>query len=177
MKMNADGTKPLHLRCKIDCDRDPSPVRFIKDIALFAPDRFLLSDRDNTPLSEVRAMHERLMTQSYALRSPIKASSEKPLLVCFSHLRWDFVWQRPQHLLSRAVKHYDVLIIEEPTFERGATPRMDVSKRPGGITIAVPRLPEGLSEYEIVAWQRRLVDRLLGREPDSPRILWYYTPM
>ena len=66
-------------------------------------------------------MHERLTTQSYAFRSPFKTTSAKPLLVCFSHLRWDFVWQRPQHLLSRAVKHYDVLIIEEPIFKPGVT--------------------------------------------------------
>ena len=60
-----------------------------------------------------------------------------PLLVCFSHLRWDFVWQRPQHLLSRAAKHYRVLHVEEPKFEKGATPRMDVSKRPGCIAVVV----------------------------------------
>jgi glycosyltransferase involved in cell wall biosynthesis len=122
-------------------------------------------------------MHERLMPQSYALRSPIKASSEKPLLVCFSHLRWDFVWQRPQHLLSRAVKHYDVLIIEEPMFKAGAKPHMDVSDRPQGVTIAVPVLPEGLSHEDILAEQHDLIEELIGREAKSPRMFWYYTPM
>ena len=100
-----------------------------------------------------------------------------PLLVCFSHLRWDFVWQRPQHLLSRAAKHYRVLQIEEPLFEDAATPRMEVSKRPGGIAIAVPVLPTGLSPHEAVRAQRTLVDRLLAAEPDENRIFWYYTPM
>jgi len=100
-----------------------------------------------------------------------------PLLVCFSHLRWDFVWQRPQHLLSRAAKHYRVLLIEEPLVEKDAAPRIDVSKRPGGIAIAVPILPQGLSPHEAVQAQRKLVDRLLGRAPAGPRIFWYYTPM
>ena len=122
------------------------------------------------------------MEERSPARSPVSfasgyADAPAPLLVCFSHLRWDFVWQRPQHLLSRAAKHYRVLQIEEPLFEKGATPRMDVSKRPGGIAIATPVLPEGLSECGVTAWQRRLIDRLLAREPKSPRILWYYTPM
>jgi len=53
-------------------------------------------------------MHERLRTQPHALRLPFKVDPQKPLLVCFSHLRWDFVWQRPQHLLSRAVRRGDL---------------------------------------------------------------------
>ncbi|MGO4388447.1 glycosyltransferase [Microvirga sp. 2YAF29] len=122
-------------------------------------------------------MHERLRTQPHALRSPIKANAEKPLLVCFSHLRWDFVWQRPQHLLSRAAKHYDVLIIEEPIFKAGIQPHMDVSSRPQGVTIAVPMLPEGLSHEDIVAEQHDLIEGLIGREFRDSRVFWYYTPM
>ena len=37
-------------------------------------------------------------------------------LVCFSHLRWDFVYQRPQHLMSRFAKQFRVFFIEEPVF-------------------------------------------------------------
>jgi glycosyltransferase involved in cell wall biosynthesis len=152
-------------------------VRFIKDIVLFAPDRGFPSDRDNTSVYEDRAMHERLMTQSHAFSSPSQVSSEKPLLVCFSHLRWDFVWQRPQHLLSRAVKHYDVLIVEEPIFKAGIRPHMDVSSRPQGVTIAVPMLPEGLSHEDMVAEQHDLIETLIGRESNGMRVFWYYTPM
>ena len=35
-------------------------------------------------------------------------------LLCFSHLRWDFVFQRPQHLLTRCAREHNVLFIEEP---------------------------------------------------------------
>jgi glycosyltransferase involved in cell wall biosynthesis len=122
-------------------------------------------------------MHERLMTQPHALRSPLKMDSEKPLLVCFSHLRWDFVWQRPQHLLSRAAKHYNVLIIEEPVFKPGVTAHMDISDRPQGVMIAVPVLPEGLAHEDVVAEQHDLIEGLIGREAKSPRVFWYYTPM
>lgn len=122
-------------------------------------------------------MHERLMTQPHALPSPFTASSQKPHLICFSHLRWDFVWQRPQHLLSRAVRHYDVLFIEEPIFRTGVKAHMDVSARTQGVTVAVPVLPEGLSQEDIVSEQHDLIERLVGREGKGPRVFWYYTPM
>jgi glycosyltransferase involved in cell wall biosynthesis len=122
-------------------------------------------------------MHERLRTQPHALRLPFKVDPQKPLLVCFSHLRWDFVWQRPQHLLSRAVRHYNVLIIEEPIFKPGATAHMDISDRPQGVTIAVPILPEGLSHEDVIAEQHDLIEGLIGRESTHSRVFWYYTPM
>jgi hypothetical protein len=43
--------------------------------------------------------------------------SSLPLLA-FSHLRWDFVYQRPQHLLSRFAQRQPVLVIEEPFMVR-----------------------------------------------------------
>ena len=43
------------------------------------------------------------------------------LLICFSHLRWDFVFQRPQHLMSRFVTRNPVLFWEEPIFSAEAT--------------------------------------------------------
>lgn len=122
-------------------------------------------------------MHERLMTQPHAFRPPFTANSKKSLLVCFSHLRWDFVWQRPQHLLSRAAQHYDVLFVEEPMFESGAVARMDVSERPQGVTVAVPILPGGLSREDVFAEQHDLIEALIGREAQAPRVFWYYTPM
>ncbi|HYF53228.1 MAG TPA: glycosyltransferase family 1 protein, partial [Salinarimonas sp.] len=107
----------------------------------------------------------------------LRADSKQPLLVCFSHLRWDFVWQRPQHLLSRAAKTYRVLFVEEPHRREGATPHMDVSERPGGITVAAPILPPGMSPEAEIEAQRDLVERLLARETGAPRVFWYYTPM
>ncbi len=121
-------------------------------------------------------MQERSTSQSRA-HLPVGSGSPTPLLVCFSHLRWDFVWQRPQHLLSRAARHYDVLVIEEPIFKPGITPHMDVSKRPQGVTVAVPMLPEGLDQEDAILEQRDLIETMIGREAKSPRVFWYYTPM
>ena len=40
-------------------------------------------------------------------------------LIVFCHLRWDFVFQRPQHLMTRLAEHYNILFIEEPVQTEG----------------------------------------------------------
>ena len=73
-----------------------------------------------------------------------RPASLKPYLVCFSHLRWSFVWQRPQHLMVRAARDYCVIFFEDnPVFAAIDRPRLDLTQGPGAITIAVPVLPEG----------------------------------
>src|ERR1044072_6049791 len=70
-------------------------------------------------------------------------SQKKPDLVCFSHLRWDFVHQRPQHLLKRAASDRRVFFFEEPIFDKG-TMRLEIQERDPGVWLAVPHLPTGL---------------------------------
>lgn len=101
-----------------------------------------------------------------------------PDLVCLSHLRWDFVYQRPQHLLSRAAREgRRVFFVEEPILGDEMRARMEVSTREEGVIVAQPHLPQGLSPAESEAEQRRLLDALIAREEISDFILWYYTPM
>ena len=100
-----------------------------------------------------------------------------PTLVVFSHLRWDFVYQRPQHLMSRSAAGRRVFFIEEPIFDEGPL-RLEVSERDGGVRVAVPRLPEGLtSEVARDAAQQCLVERLMADYGVRDFVLWYYTPM
>src|SRR4051812_25468013 len=101
---------------------------------------------------------------------------ELPTLLCLSHLRWNFVYQRPQHLLSRAARHYNTIFFEEPVFEQIAAPKLKITAQPNGITIAVPVLPCGLSPGEVAQAQRVLLDELLGPFSDRPLVTWYYTP-
>ena len=68
-----------------------------------------------------------------------------PDLVCFSHLRWDFVYQRPQHLMSRFARERRVFFIEEPVFGSPAGGELRVDRRKEGVEVIVPVLPEGLS--------------------------------
>lgn len=107
-------------------------------------------------------------------------SSNEPAfsdLVCLSHLRWDFVYQRPQHLLSRCARTRRVFFVEEPVFTDEREPRLNVSVRPGGVQVAVPHLPTGWSEEEITAAQRLLLDELIAEHEVNDYVLWYYTPM
>lgn len=100
-----------------------------------------------------------------------------PDLICFSHLRWDFVYQRPQHLMSRCAMERRVFFIEEPTFHNDTLAQLDIRLREGGVCVVVPRLPKGLSEHEIYAIQKLLVDELIAECRIRDYVLWYYTPM
>jgi len=106
------------------------------------------------------------------------------MLLCFSHLRWDFVWQRPQHLLTRFAREMPVAVIEEPVQE-GAVGTLR-ARREGRVMVITPVLPAGLDlpggfgphvnpvvrallEPTLRGWQAQ------GLAIDP--ILWYYTPM
>ena len=102
----------------------------------------------------------------------------RPVLLCLSHLRWDFVFQRPQHLMSRAARDHDVFFIEEPILQPGITEaRLDLRSTAEGVTVAVPVLREGTCGKEAARAQRTLLDGLLASEDGRPLVAWFYTPM
>src|SRR4051812_29941308 len=55
-------------------------------------------------------------------------------VVAFCHLRWDFVFQRPQHLLTRCAKNSRVFYVEEPIFSDDG-PGLEISKRENNVII------------------------------------------
>src|SRR5215216_6674857 len=97
-------------------------------------------------------------------------------LICLSHLRWDFVFQRPQHLLTRAARQHRVLFVEEPV-AAGGPPRLDIVERGRNLTVAVPYLPDGLPESIAHASIRRMLDGLIEARDRGDYVLWFYTPM
>lgn len=98
-------------------------------------------------------------------------------VVCLSHLRWAFVFQRPQHLMSRFADSVPVYFFEEPIVDPDADgPRLDV-KREGNVTVAVPRLPPDMPEGAAIDAQRVLLDCLIAGNNVERPLLWYYTPM
>src|SRR4051812_47888552 len=97
--------------------------------------------------------------------------------IVFSHLRWDFVYQRPQHLLTRAAKRNRVFFWEEPVFEDGIDGSVAISERPGGVVVCVAHLPHGLNEEDVAAAQTQLLGELLERQNIREFATWYYTPM
>ena len=100
----------------------------------------------------------------------------EPDLVCFSHLRWDFVYQRPQHLLSRCAKSRRVFFVEEPIFGNGAV-RAEMRQTDEGVHVVVPHLPDGLrSEVATTAVLKDLVHRIFLDQAIREYVFWYYTP-
>jgi len=97
-------------------------------------------------------------------------------IVCLSHLRWDFVFQRPQHLLSRAARDGRVFYVEEPISHDGPA-RLQISRRDSGVHVAVPMLPHGSTADEQVEAQRRLIAGMMREQALTDAVLWYYTPM
>ena len=107
-----------------------------------------------------------------------RASDRTPDLVCLSHLRWDFVTQRPQHLMSRFARDRRVFFVEEPVLlpEGEREPRLALHRRPEGVQVALPHLPPGLSaEQTERLWQ--VAARAAGGAGIDSYVLWYYTPM
>jgi glycosyltransferase involved in cell wall biosynthesis len=103
--------------------------------------------------------------------------ARRPDLICLSHLRWNFVFQRPQHLLTRCARGRRVFFVEEPV--RGDGPsRLDVTRESDtGVHVVVPHLPHDLGEAESRHAQRDLIGELMRRHTIADYVLWYYTPM
>jgi UDP-galactopyranose mutase len=114
-----------------------------------------------------------------SMTRPDAPKPERPTLLCFSHLRWDFVFQRPQHLMSRFAREMNVIIWEEPMeIGRRETPFLKVSKAEGfpNIRVVVPHLPEGITQERRDAALKRLLEAHVA-SVRGPLIAWYYTPM
>jgi glycosyltransferase involved in cell wall biosynthesis len=102
-----------------------------------------------------------------------------------SHLRWDFVWQRPQQLLSRMAESAPVLFVEEPLLlddVRGD--RLEITEPMPNVFRAVPRLPAYLNgDYDrSLATVRALVQQAIDKNGPlagkfSNAVQWFYTPM
>jgi glycosyltransferase involved in cell wall biosynthesis len=97
-------------------------------------------------------------------------------VICFSHLRWDFVYQRPQHLMSRFAHDRRVFLFEEPVFGEG-DPRLEIASRGGNVSVAVPKLPYGFDAERIPGQLRVFLDELIETHDVRQFLSWYYTPM
>ncbi|MCD6051842.1 MAG: glycosyl transferase group 1, partial [Verrucomicrobia bacterium] len=102
----------------------------------------------------------------------------------FSHLRWSFVWQRPQQFLSRFAAKHPVLFVEEPDFrlEEGAEPILvieNAGKNVTTATVAFPAVMRGRPEVaEILReYTRQAIETVNGEGQFDNPLLWYYSPM
>ena len=100
-------------------------------------------------------------------------------LICFSHLRWNFVYQRPQHLLSRLAAKRPVFFIEEPELDLAGPVRWEQSDPQPNLTVLRARTPiraPGFHPDQIAVLKPLMAD-LANELGDSSVLAWLYTPM
>jgi UDP-galactopyranose mutase len=98
-------------------------------------------------------------------------------LICFSHLPWHFVYQRPQHLMSRAAKTWRVFFFEAARVGMPET-RLEIREDPSGVIIATPHISkedEGGDKPRLS--RMRLLDELVQTYTIKNPVFWYYTPV
>lgn len=105
-------------------------------------------------------------------------------MVVFSHLRWGFVWQRPQQFLSRFAKKHKILFVEEPFFDlpAGSEPRLDFHKVMPNVTVICPHLEASWNKNPklpslLRKFTRDGIDALNETGEFDQPLLWYYSPM
>jgi len=99
-------------------------------------------------------------------------------LICFSHLRWGFVFQRPNHLMSRFARSYRTFFFEEPMFEDDDRDDwLETYEPQPGLTVCVPHLQAGGTAAQDIEATHALLHRLITERDIAPDVAWFYTPM
>ncbi|MDN3922337.1 glycosyltransferase [Roseateles violae] len=102
-----------------------------------------------------------------------------PPLLVFSHLRWDFVYQRPQHLLSRLARHWRVIFIEEPRRASDGVNQLEQTTLECGVTRLLPHTAidaPGFHDDQLPVLEALLGD-WLAEQGIAEAMVWLYTPM
>jgi glycosyltransferase involved in cell wall biosynthesis len=98
-------------------------------------------------------------------------------LICFSHIRWDFVFQRPQHLLTRFAFYNRVFVIEESLLDGKSNYYDIVDQNENNISVIKLYLSRELREEQKNNTLKALIDSFMCAMNVKQYILWYYTPM
>lgn len=148
------------------------------DLDRDGPDPFLRVI--NQPYATALRQAQRTLLNFQSFIAPAAENKENGMqqktLIVFSHLRWGFVFQRPQHLLSRLAQYHRVLFIEEPIYDAGS-PTLHYSNPAPNVTVIQPHTPisaPGFHDDQIATLQLLLAE--LVDEKEQP-IVWFYTPM
>lgn len=107
------------------------------------------------------------------------AARDLPILLCLSHLRWDSVFQRPQHLMRHAAETFRVVFWEEPVEVPPGPdlPRLATRLSPEGVLVVTPWQARDGDVTAATARQVQLLDGLLDALGGELGVVWYYTSM
>jgi UDP-galactopyranose mutase len=140
-----------------------------------AGEKLLMSAAPPSARADQRALSQ-LISEGSMSETMFTSAGRESDLVCLTHLRWSWVYQRPQHLMTRAARDRRVFVFEEPVF--GADrPWTEVTHPAPNVTVGTPHLPDATGPAERTAMLRHLLDTWLGQEGARKFVLWYYTPM
>ena len=119
------------------------------------------------PTAEVSSL-----SKSITSRGP-----DMPTIIVFSHLRWNFVYQRPQHLLSRLARHYRIVFMEEPV--PNGHDHLERLSPAANIEVLRPHVASTVSGFHddhLPVLQSQLAAYLQEQGIDD-YLIWFYTPM
>ncbi|HET6228613.1 MAG TPA: glycosyltransferase family 1 protein [Longimicrobiaceae bacterium] len=120
-------------------------------------------------------IHHKATVRPRAQAQVDEGSTMLPDLVCLSHLRWDFVFQRPQHLMGRFARERRVFFVEEPWFRDGPV-HLDVIEAAPNLTRVIAHLPWSLW-HDADRAQRELLDPFFAERGVERPVLWFYNPV
>jgi UDP-galactopyranose mutase len=96
-------------------------------------------------------------------------------LLCFSHLRWNFVYQRPQHLMSRFAKEQRVFFFEEPVYDAPSQYNEIYDDPDSGVCVVTPHITSDTRNS--IEPLRHLLQIFMASMEIKKHIAWYYTPL
>lgn len=108
-----------------------------------------------------------------------EAENMRESIIVFSHLRWSFVYQRPQQLLARMAAQRRIIFFEEPVFDPSGAPYLECGTPEQGVLVCRPHTPSQKPGYheEQIPYLAPLLERLVIEEKLERYLTWFYTPM
>jgi glycosyltransferase involved in cell wall biosynthesis len=141
-----------------------------------------MNHEENFRVRSVGAPPTSSAAHASASRLRLQEADSFPIVV-HSHLRWSFVWQRPQQTHSRLARTHRVLFLEEPVpVKTGESPHLEVREVAPNLLVAQPAIEEtpGESfesrEAKVLSVLREALAGPLGRR-FARAVHWLYTPL
>lgn len=130
------------------------------------------AQRLTNKFSQMNPVISKALNSSTAQSKGISMST----IFVFSHLRWNFVFQRPQHLLTRLAENYQIIFIEEPVFDDRKC-FLAASTPVPNVTVYTPHVPvqaHGFHDDYLPYLQTLIADLVVAYKE---YLVWFYTPM